>query len=89
MLFFILSNIDIQFIEKKFTWRFYIIAKILLTTKQVEIINKKKFDKTALDKNFEISLIHIIALKTPKITIYASKAAQVIVDNLVQVAALQ
>lgn len=42
MFFLILSNANIQFPEKKLTWRFYTTAKALLTTKQLGVIIKKK-----------------------------------------------
>ena len=38
-----LSNADVQFLEKKLTWRSYTTAKALPTTKQVELIDKKEF----------------------------------------------
>ena len=49
MPFFIFSNADIQFIKKKLIWGFYIIKKALPTIQRVELINKKKFAKAALD----------------------------------------
>lgn len=63
MLFLTLSNIDIKFVKKKLTWRFYIANKALPIIKQVEFIEKKKFTKTALNKNFEIFVMHIAILK--------------------------
>lgn len=42
MFFLIFSNANIQFPEKKLTWRFYTTAKALLTTKQLEVNIKKK-----------------------------------------------
>ena len=63
MLFLILSNTDIQFAEKELTWRFYITAKALQTTKWVELINQKKFGKVALNKKFETFVVLIAALE--------------------------
>ena len=57
-----LSNADVQFAEKKFTWRSYTTAKALPTTKWVKLINKKKFAKTALDENFETFVVHVASL---------------------------
>lgn len=37
--FLIFSNINILFIEKRFFWKNYIIAKILLTIYKIELIN--------------------------------------------------
>ena len=44
-----LSNANIQFAEKKLTWRSYTAAEALSTIKRVELINKKEFAKAALD----------------------------------------
>lgn len=54
-------------------------VKALLTIKQINLIRKKKFAKTALDKNFRAFVIYITALKTSlkslKIIIYPSQVA--------------
>lgn len=79
MLFLSLNNADIEFIElKKLIWRFYTIAKTLPTTNRIELINKREFAKTALDRNAEIFIIHVSALKTTKrLAIYPSQVAQI------------
>ena len=41
ILIFSFSNVDIQFVEKKLICGSYNTAKVLLTTKQIELINKK------------------------------------------------
>ena len=56
------SNTNIQFEEKELTWRSHTIAEALAITKQVELINKKEFAKTALDKEFETFVVYIAAL---------------------------
>ena len=56
------SNANIQFAKKKLTWKSYIIAKALSTIKRIELINKKKFAKAALDKNVEVFVMHITSL---------------------------
>ena len=43
---------------------FYTTAKAISTTKQVEIINKKEFAKTALDEHVETFVVHVISLLT-------------------------
>lgn len=55
----------------------YIAAKTLFIICQVELINKKKLAKTALDENFETFVVYIAALKAPGITIYLFWKAQV------------
>ena len=75
ILFLTLSKVDIQFAKKKLIWRFYTAAKALLTTKKMELINEKKFDKTALDKNFETFMVYVVALEAPLsgVSIYPDK----------------
>ena len=60
--FFTLSNVDIQFVEKELTWRFYTTAEALPTTKRVELIDKKEFVKVALDENSETYVVHVASL---------------------------
>ena len=57
------SNADIQFAEKKLTWRSYIAAEALLTTKWVELIDKKKFPKRVLDEESETFVVYVAALE--------------------------
>lgn len=57
-----LNNTDIQFAEKRLTNRSYTTAKVLSMTKQVELINKKKFAKVALNENSEIFVTYVIFL---------------------------
>lgn len=83
------SNADIQFAEKEFTWRFYIVAEALPTTKQVELINKKESAKVALDEESEIFMVHVAALQAPEMTIYPSQTAQIIGGKSVWVVALK
>ena len=71
------SNTDIQFAQKKLTWRFYTIAKALPTTKQVEIINKKKFTKIVLDKNVKAFVMHVTSLSLNSMSIYLVQKAQI------------
>ena len=46
---------------------FYITAKDLLITKQIEIIDKKKFAKAILDKNVEILMLCDFFIKNSNI----------------------
>lgn len=64
MPFFFFSNIDIKFIElKKLTWTIYTTAQTLSTTNQVKIIDKKKFARVAIDKNFKTFIVHMSVLQ--------------------------
>lgn len=50
-------------IFQKLTWKSNIIGKILLTTKQIKLINKKKFAKTVLGEKPKTFVVHVTALK--------------------------
>ena len=65
------SNANIQFAKKKLTSRTYIIKNALLIIYWVEFIDKKKFAKTALDKNIEAFVVHVASL-TSKMRIYSA-----------------
>ena len=75
MRFFNLSNVDIQFAEKKLIWRTYITEKVLLTTRQVKIINRKKHANAALEKNVKVFVVHVSSLKLG-MNIHSTKEAQ-------------
>ena len=91
MPFLTLSNADIQFLKEQLTWRFYPAAEVLPTTKRIELIDKNKFVKAALDENSETFVVHVAALGAPlsDMTIHLSRAAQILNSNLMQVAALK
>lgn len=61
MLFQTFSNIDIQFTGKKLFQRFYTFIKILPTIKQIELIDKNKFTKVALNKKIKFCVIYMIS----------------------------
>lgn len=61
MLFLTLSNADIWFAKKKLVWRTYSAAEALFTIQKGEIINKKKFAATALNKEDEIFVVYMAA----------------------------
>lgn len=89
--FLILSNVNIQFDTKSFIWNSYIRFETWFTIKEIELINKHKFVKTALDKNSETFVIHVAVLDTFKlaIQIYFSQTGQVVENNSTQKAALK
>ena len=72
------SNVDIQFIAKKLTWRSYTVEKALPTTQMIELIDKKKFAKSTLDKNIKAFVVHMSFLSLgSKMTIYPAWEAQI------------
>lgn len=64
MLFLSLNNVNTDFLEvEKFISRNFTAAETLPTTCWVELINKKKFNKVALNENSETFMIYVIALE--------------------------
>ena len=59
MPFLIFSNVVIQFVQKELTWRFYTVEKALITSQRLELIDKKKFAKAALDENIKAFVMHM------------------------------
>lgn len=57
------SNADIQLNTEKLIRRSYIVTKILPTTNKIELIDKRKFAKMALNENFETFVVYLAALK--------------------------
>lgn len=58
------SNSDIKFIEsQKLIWRSYDTAKALLTASRIELINKREYTTTAMNKNLETFVIYIATLE--------------------------
>lgn len=71
MHFTIFSDTDIQFDIESFTQRIYISSEALATARYVELINKPKFAKLALDKVFKTFVLQIAALKDQEPTIHS------------------
>ncbi len=73
-----LTNADFQFGAKKLTWRSHTTVEALPTTSRVELINKRKFAKAALDGNFKTYVVHVATLDVPTaMPIHLSRASQV------------
>ena len=70
------SNADIQFAEKKLTWRSYTTKEALPTTCWVELIDKKEFAKAGLDENVKAFMINVVSF-TSKILIHLAWKAQI------------
>lgn len=76
MLFFSISNVDIQFAKiKKPIHRNHTAAMALVTIKKLELIDKKEYVASVLDKKAEIFVIHKAALLPTNI--YPSKKTQI------------
>ena len=72
-----ISNANVSFGKKTLTWRTYITNKALSTTKQVQIVDPKKFVIVALDINSETFVVHIAICEQEVIPVYSEKQAQV------------
>ena len=79
MLFLAFCKIEVDFAERELTWKAYIIAEALSTTKRVQIINSKEFAKAALDLDQEAFMVYVATL---------FKSIEVHLDQKVQIAAL-
>lgn len=62
MPFLTLSNSDVEFAERELTWRTYTAAEALLTTKKVQIIDRKEFATAALDPSKGAFVVHVATL---------------------------
>ena len=65
MFFLTFSKADIWFTDRELVWRTYTAKNALLTTRKVEIIDKKKFAATALNEDDETFVVHVVALAKP------------------------
>ncbi len=57
-----MSNINIDFQARNLQWRSYTTGDVLPTTRQVELIEKKEFALTALDREHEVFVVHVAAI---------------------------
>ena len=65
MPFLIINKANIRFAEQELVWRIYIAAEALLTTRRVEIIDKREFAAATLNADNETFVMHIVALVEP------------------------
>ena len=73
MLFLKFSNMDMLFDKKILMWRTYTTNKTLLTTKRIQIINKKDFVIATLDANNETFVVHIAIWEREKMPVHFKK----------------
>ena len=72
-----LNNANIQFAQKKLSWRSYTTAKALPITKRVEIIDRKEFAKAALDEHVEAFVVYVTSLSLNSMLIHPAREAQI------------
>ena len=68
-----LSNADISFGEGTLTWKSYTTNKALLSTKQVQLVDPKKFVIATLDAGSETFVVHMAIREREKISVYSEK----------------
>lgn len=79
ILFFFLNNTDIIFLDVKgFSYKCYIIIKVLCIFIQIKLIDKKKFVKAISNKNLETSIIYVVIQKVFRMKIYLFQVNQVL-----------
>ena len=77
ILFLKISNTDILFGKKILTWKIYTTNKALLITKEVQIINPKKFIIAAFDVYSKTFVVHVVIRKQEKMPVHFEKQAHV------------
>lgn len=78
MLFFTLSNVEINFMDWELNWKLYIIVEVLATTKEIKLIKKKKFKTTTLNLDDEIFVVYMTSSTNSNLNVYLSHRAQVV-----------
>ena len=65
MSFFIFSKANIWFAERELVWRTYMAVEALLTTRRVEIIDKREFAAVTLNTDNKTFMVYVAALVEP------------------------
>ena len=68
MLFFTLSNADVDCSSPDLRWRTYTTKEALTTTRHVELVGKKEFAAAALDPAHETYVVHVASLSSTPLT---------------------
>ena len=77
MLFFILSNVDVDFLDQELLEKTYTIKETFSIIKYVEYVGKKKFAAAALDLKHEIFVIHVASLNFILLDVYPFHRSQI------------
>ena len=70
-----ISNANIAFGEKTFTWRSYTTNKALPTTKPVQLVDPKEFLITALDADSETFVVYVAVWEREEMAMDPKKKA--------------
>ena len=78
MFFLTMNNADIDFQAQDLQWRSYTTRDILLTTKQIELIEKNEFITAAFDSEYKVFIVHAAVLSIDSSDeMHLSKRAQI------------
>ena len=66
-----------SFGKKTLMWKFYTINKFLPISKQIQLINQKKFGIAVFDANSKTFVMHMAIRKQVEIPIHFEKQAQI------------
>ncbi len=78
MSFLTMSNADVNFQARDLQWRSYTTGKVLLITRQVELIGKKEFAAVAIDPEHEAFVVHVVALSVDLVDkVHPSRRTQI------------
>ena len=76
MLFLKISNADIAFGKRTLTWKSYTTNKALLITKQVQLVDPKKFVIAALDADSKTFFVYVAIREQEKMPVQLEKQTQ-------------
>ena len=77
ILFFTLSDANIDFLDRERKWKTYTIYEVFLTTRSIELKGKKEFAAVVLDPKHETFVFYIASLNCTLLNIYPSRRTQI------------
>ena len=80
-----IDNADVAFSKETLMWKSYTTNKALSTTKQVQLVDLKKFVIAALDADSEIFVVHVAIQEREKMAIDPAKKAQIKAQSEAQI----
>ena len=77
MSFLTLSDTNVDFLNRELRWKIYTFKKAPLTTRHVELMEKKKFAATTLNPKHETFVVYIVSLSSIPLNIYSFHKPQI------------
>ena len=87
ILFLKISNADMSFGEKILTWKFFITNKALPTTKQVQIVDPKKFVIMAFDANSKTFVVYVAIREQKEMPVHSEGLVQIEAEAQIKITA--